>query len=895
MNKPYTLPNPLDALEGESLTGLVVRNSARFALADPRRLLTRLVRPEGSLLWTLCDVDPASRMGIDLRTLLGLDEATFRKMSAWTGDGTTQSVLGRHVWRDLTRPDKRAACPECMKEAPYHRAVWNLDALPVCAVHGTWIRQTCHAPGCGAPLTWRTNRVDCCSRFPSCTAVIGDAPADPATGKPLGAIRAIHALLTGAADAPAVPPGMEPQDILKLSFILGQIAFGHERETRPHGFIDRHRKMLPEILDAGWSALDDWPHGFHRLLDRLRERASERTGKDGLRKAFGTLSTRVHRWAREPRGAAIGTAFAQYVADQGDLATTAYTVSRYAPGGEIKRHFITMKEAQQVLGISGQTIDRIAKSRGLYVLPPRGAGLPTLMRADVFRALREEFEDFLLPEEARRELAVGPKIMAQLEKSGLIRRTPPADRVLEIKPFRKSEIAAFVAACRGNAKPLAAKASAKLSALIRPTAPGRTVPDICRALMDGRLKAADIVAGKKGLSAIRLSLAEVDAALPSTKGTLSVLDAAKRIGLKYSPVHFWVKRGLLVTTTSQGVEEHGMRVTHEEWERFVGVYATSGMLADEIGQSSNTWIARHLDFLGVQPISGKEVDGGYTNLFRRVDVGPGVIKEIRRIQQGKTGTPQDKHRESFARVATVASGIAERWGVKFTRTHNLFVDRVGGRAVLMISGRRPDMTGVFVFHVLSKSLAALEALPDPWLAMVPNDGSQFLLIPAGRAPWRGSEDLKSRYTSIRFDVRGKPMELLEWSHPIPEGTTAMTAAAPARDKDYRLAAAAGVEKLWGVKLKRRLNLFTEIDGDRMVQVVPGRTEGPSIRQIFTLTRVAYDRLHECPDAWIALVSKGHTGFSLVRFGSLPWRPYSTISVQASVKIDVEGRPIGLEG
>ena len=337
-----------------------------------------------------------------------------------------------------------------------------------------------------------------------------------------------------------------------------------------------------------------------------------------------------------------------------------------------------------------------------------------------------------------------------------------------------------------------------------------------------------------------------------------------------------------------------MRVTHEEWERFVGVYATSGMLADEIGQSSNTWIARHLDFLGVQPISGKEVDGGYTNLFRRVDVGPGVIKEIRRIQQGKTGTPQDKHRESFARVATVAAGIAERWGVKFTRTHNLFVDRVGGRAVLMISGRRPDMTGVFVFHVLSKSLAALEALPDPWLAMVPNVGSQFLLIPAGQAPWRGSKDLKSRYTSIRFDVRGKPMELLEWSHPIPEGTTAMTAAAPARDKDYRLAAAAGVEKLWGVKLKRRLNLFSEIDGDRMVQVVPGRTEGPSIRQIFTLTRVAYDRLHECPDAWIALVSKGHTGFSLVRFGRLPWRPFSTISVQASVKIDAEGKPIGLE-
>ncbi len=895
MSKPYTLPNPLVPLDGESLTGLVVRNSARFPFADPRRLLTRVVRPDGFTLWRLCDVDPASRRGVELRTLLGLDEATFRRMSAWTGQVTTQSVLGRRVWRDLARPNERAACPGCMQESPHHRAVWNLDALPVCAVHGTWIRQTCH--GCGTPLSWSTARVDSCSRFPSCMAMICDAPAEPATDKPLGGIRAIHALFTGAPDAPAVPPAMEPQDVLRLSFVLGQLAFGHEREARPSGFIDRHREMLPEILGAGWSALDDWPHGFHRLLDRLRERSSGRAGKDGLRKAFGTLSTKVHRWAREPRGAAIGEAFAQYVAEQGDLATTAYTVSRYAPGAEIRHRFITMKEAQQVLGVSATSIDRIAERRGLYVMPPRGAGLPALMRADVFLALKEEFGDFLLPEEARRELAVGPKIMAQLEEAGLIRRLPATERVLEIKPFRKSEIAGFVAACRGKAKPITAEAAAKLSTLISPTAPGRTVPDICRALMDGSLKAAGTVKGKKGLSAIRLSLDAVEAALPSMKATLSLLDAAKRIGLKYPPVHFWVKRGLLAATTSDGAEERGMRITLEEWDRFVGVYATSGMLADEIGQGSNTWIARHLAFLGVKPISGKEIDGGYANPFRRADVGPGVIKQIRRTQQGAPGTPQDKHRGSFERVAIVASGIADMWGVKFTRTHNLFVDRAGGRSVQVISGRRPDMTGVFVFHTRSQSLAALEAMADPWVALVSNEGSHFLLVPAREAPWRGGTDQETRFASIRFDAMGKPMELLGWSHPIPEAEPAKATAGaetPAREKDYKLATAAGIEKLWGVKFERHRSLFTEIGGTRMVQVVPGKTEGASIRQTFTLRKAAYDRLAECSDAWIALVPKGHKGFTLVPFGSLLWRPYGDVTVQASVKVDAEGRPMGMD-
>ncbi len=894
MTDTYTLPDPVEPLEGESLTGLVVRNAARYAFPDPRRLLTMIVRPDGYTLWSLCDVDPGSREGIELRNLLGLDDATFRRMSAWTGDVTTQSVLGRHVWRDLARPNERAACPECMRESPHHRAVWNLDALPVCAVHGTWMRQTCH--GCGTPLTWSTHRVECCSRFPACTAEIVEAPAEPATGKPLGGIRALHALFTGAADAPAMPPAMEPQDVLKLAFVLGQIAFGHEREARPRGFIDRQREMLPEILDAGWSALDDWPRGFHRLLDRLRERSSERAGKDGLRKAFGTLSTRVHRWAREPRGAAIGVAFAQYVAEQGDLATTAYTVARYAPGAEIRHRFITMKEAQQVLGVSAMSIDRIAERRGLYVMPPRGAGLPALMRADVFLALREEFGDFLLPEEARKELAVGPKIMAQLEEAGLIRRLPPTERVLEIKPFRKSEIAAFVAACRGKGKTVSAEAAAKLSTLITPTAPGRTVPDICRAIMEGRLKVVGVVKGKKGLSAIRLSLADVDAALPSTKGTLSLLDAARRIGLKYPPVHFWVKRGLLTATTSDRSGEHGMRVTHEEWDRFVGEYATSGMLADEVGQGSNTWIARHLVFLGVRPISGKEIDGGYANLFRRADLVPGVIKALGRLRRGAPGTAQDKHRASFARVATVAAGIAAMWEAKFTRVHNLFLERATGRAVQVVSGRRPDLTGVFVFHNQSKTLTALEAFADPWVALVPNEGSHFLLIPAAQAPWRGDADQETRFASIRFDAKGNPMELLEWSQPIPVATPAEETAGagtPDREKDYKLATAAGIEKLWGVKLERHRSLFTEIGGTRMVQVVPGKTEGRSIRQLFTLRKEAYDRLAACPDAWLALVPKGHKGFSLVRFGSLPWRPYGTITVQASVKIDAEGKPMGL--
>ena len=380
---PYVLTDALSPEPGESLSGLIVRNAATYGFTDPRRLLTRLDVTTGKL-WTLGVADPDGDFGLSLRTLLGLSEPDFKAMSPWTGDVTTWSVLGHPMWRDLVRPDLRLACPTCIAEAPFHRSIWNLDAMPVCAIHGAWLRRACHE--CDAPLTWVAQEVHRCSRFPSCMAEIADAPAEEAPAGVLGGIRALHALITGTGVQPQTPPGMQPQDALRLSFVLGQLAFGFERDTRPRGFIEAHHEQLPEILDAGWSALADWPNGFYRFLDRLRARAAGRTGKDGLRKAFGSLSSRVYDWAREPRGAFIGEAFANYAAGQGDLATTAHTLSRYAPGAEIRHRFITMAEAQKVLGISASSIDRLATRRNLYVLPPRGAGLPALMRADVFLA-----------------------------------------------------------------------------------------------------------------------------------------------------------------------------------------------------------------------------------------------------------------------------------------------------------------------------------------------------------------------------------------------------------------------------------------------------------------------------------------------------------------------------
>lgn len=331
------------------------------------------------------------------------------------------------------------------------------------------------------------------------------------------------------------------------------------------------------------------------------------------------------------------------------------------------------------------------------------------------------------------------------------------------------------------------------------------------------------------------------------------------------------------------------------------------MIAKELGQKANHWVSRHLTFLGIQPVSGKGVDGGATMLFRRADVGPAVKKAIRRLQRGAAGTPQDKHRRSFARAAQAAAAVAREWGAVFTRDHNLFTDTATGRAVQVVSGRRPDLTGVFVFHLRTRTLDALHRQPDPWVALVPNEGERFLLIPADRVPWRGegATEIETRYLSVRFDGRGRPLELEGWDRPLPVGKD------PGRPKkghvqqpppvkarrsfDRVVQVATEVERHWGTKLEGNRNAFAEPGGERRLHVICGRPCGGPTKQIFTIWRESFDRLNGAPGGWVALVPEDGTAFVLAPVGQVTWCGQGAAQRHVRIRVDARGVPMEFGG
>ncbi len=753
----YVLPRRATPYPDESLVGLLMRTAEIYRFRDPRRLLKRIHAPDSLSLWTLCQEDPDGRLGTAMATLLGLDAGDYRRVSMWTGEDTTLRILDTRVWRDLARNSVRAVCPDCLREATYHRAIWLVDALPVCAVHGTSLVDRCPKPGCGRQLTWGGMGVHRCGNR-GCAFDLRRAESARAEPETLGGVVTLHRLLHEADDSGS-PLGMPRGEALRMAFALGQVAFGHTRGTRPNGYIERHRQELPQILEAGWRALEDWPNGFHALLDRLVARAAGQGRRGGLQRNFGKLSKWVYEWAREPWGGPIGVAFAEFVGGQPHLAVSGHTLRRYAPGTDLRHVHVSLGDAQKLLGVSPVTMMTIAERRNMFVRRPDGSGTPALLRADGVRELVDELADFMLPKEVRATLGVGYRLLRQLEAAGLVQQVPEADRVMETRPYRRSDVEAFAKACTGRARRIGKQAAeeASLSRITRMAAPGRDVPDICRALLEGRLQAVATVTGERGLAALRFQMEDVTRALPAAVETMPIVEAAERLDVHYRHLHIWARKGLLETVASDRPGERGLRVTEEGLARFRETYASGRDLKTLFSQEGNHWLSRHLAFQGVLPVSGKGVDEGDLTVFRRADLTPDVIRAVRDVQARPPGTGQDKHRAAFAKAERAAEAVAAAWGARFTRTNNCFTDAGTGRTLQVVSGRRPDLTGVFRFKLNPASLRRLQARGNSWVALVPAQGDVFLLVPLDAVPWRGGGK-DNAYVTASFDASGRPVK-----------------------------------------------------------------------------------------------------------------------------------------
>ena len=430
----------------------------------------------------------------------------------------------------------------------------------------------------------------------------------------------------------------------------------------------------------------------------------------------------------------------------------------------MKNRNLTLTDASRALQVSGQTMVRLAERHDLYLVPPVGSGVPSLLSAEKVASMREILHDSLLFEEGRQLVGVGRPVLEQLEESGLVHRVT-ANRVVDSQVYRRAEIEAFVSACCGAAPTMTAEEArkARLVTIAGMVRSGRSYPDICRALVEGRLLPRGLVGTATGLGAIRLLPEEVRKALPTSIGTMSAAELGKHLGVADRFVRHWTTRGFLVATDTDAGHT-GLRYRMADVDRFLEEFMPGGEVAEKAGTPGSGTFARHMRFLGIHPVSGPTVDGCDGTLFRRADITPEALKAIAQRRGGEDLTLREQRARCSAQVHAALAILQARLGPGFKRVNNRLEDKVAGRVVQVISGRKQSIGGTYRFKLNRDSLDRLLAAAEAEVALVPDRGTMFVHAPLREALAFATPNQLA--LALRVDPQGRLLDLTDYSLPL---------------------------------------------------------------------------------------------------------------------------------
>ncbi|TNC98662.1 MAG: hypothetical protein FD119_133 [Stygiobacter sp.] len=745
----YQLPNPLRLEPGESLASLVVRNAAQYRFHDPVRILQRL-RPPTNNLGTLVTTPLKPELAAAMRNLLVLTPAQFDLIAYGTEDSTVLKVLGHRLHEDFVQVRQRRYCPLCLREAPYHRALWDISVVTACPVHGVMLTNRCPA---GHALGWVfTEAVHHCHHR-SCRADLTAVEAVPVPAEQMrGVLRLVEQM-----SAPPLEDGpfsLAFGDQLKLAYYLGLLAQHPLRLQRPHYFGALHPDRVSQVLTDGWAVLDRWPDGFDTFLDAQRAHAQTRQGRFGITKEFGTLLPRfIRSSADEVYGPLLADVFADHVAQRPYLTTRVTDILERRTGISPEPEFVTLNEAAAILRTSRHRTRTIAHRFNLFAIPPTGTGAPVQIYADKLKAVANGV-GMLSKARAASFLNLARKQFMAAEAAGVLPLIPAEERLFVRREYRQADLEALLASLEARVRP-EARPSGRLINVKRLAQQGLQIHQLLQAVLDGSLVPVGIDENARGVERLLFPKISMARMFGGPERGLSIIEVSRELRVHEAVATLWVDRGFIRAEKGSGRLAKGRRISREALDAFHAGYVVGGH-KDGAG---GTVRLRQLVFHGVQPVSGPMVDGCRRCLFRRHDI------EVAK-REGKVGAPLDETQAEMKRRATALAGeigqaAAVELGIAAVKRWNSYVDETTETIIQVTVARRSSKTGQFFFPTCSANWSQLDRYRNAWVALGFIGEAIYVLVPWEQVraeldrQMAGRDRVQIRYLAVRVDGSGR--------------------------------------------------------------------------------------------------------------------------------------------
>lgn len=343
-----------------------------------------------------------------------------------------------HTLRRWTRTEEATAfCPQCLREAPYHRLPWMLSVVFACPKHKCWLLDSCAT--CGANLSVAAVLKGQCE---ACSAVLADLPTVDLDATVLTVQQHLIACLeTGLPPVETLPPLSMPalfRLLEGLSSVIRPLGWDWAGCYQPDGVVqeafpsDRQHDLsttqLGSLYTSAWLAIQDWPQGFYIFIDRYREQLGVASGDPSIQRNFGTLYTGwlEIRW-RHPDFEPVQLAFNEYLLNYfppSRQIMSLVRIKRYPELGE-QMKLVGVGHAANLLGVVSQTIGRMVRDGYVRAYYPQGYTVGRdyfVYREDLEPGWRQRMAAVTTNQVAR-EFCSTPGIVNEWIAAGLITQT----------------------------------------------------------------------------------------------------------------------------------------------------------------------------------------------------------------------------------------------------------------------------------------------------------------------------------------------------------------------------------------------------------------------------------------------------------------------------------------
>lgn len=267
---------------------LLMRTPRPFDDESPRGFLVRLTEVNGydrlTVIQELLGNKPHVRptVGWDYRRCAELiGEGRF---PPGFGYGTRRPTRKRHFVATLAGHSIRSTsldltyarvCPQCLAESSYIRMLWDFRLVVSCPTHGCHLLLRC--PSCERKIKCHRARVAFCS----CGYDFRNYRSALAPSGTIAIAELIETKLFESATGPIVARsiGFPVGDLLRLDLIVMLEVFTAFASVHVRLRSDKRRRSVSELqagIDRAASALQSWPHGFHRLCSDWMKFAEHR-------------------------------------------------------------------------------------------------------------------------------------------------------------------------------------------------------------------------------------------------------------------------------------------------------------------------------------------------------------------------------------------------------------------------------------------------------------------------------------------------------------------------------------------------------------------------------------------------------------------------------------------